>query len=200
LGILLLLFGVATAWSTRLLGEFVAADARARAVAQGLTPAQLNWKPRPAVWSVGQCLEHLSKANDVYLTAMALSLDGRTRHEVEEIKPGWFARYFIRNYIEPSTRTRRGRAPGKITPGENVAASILERFLGTNQQIREFVRRARHYDVNRIHFKNPFIGVIYFTVGTGLEVLSQHERRHLLQAERIREALLQHAARHRPQP
>ena len=46
--------------------------------------------------------------------------------------------------------------------------------------------RARGYDVNRIRFQNPFIPLIYFTVGTGLEIVSKHEHRHLLQAERIR--------------
>ena len=48
---------------------------------------------------------------------------------------------------------------------------------------------ALDYDLNRIRFKNPFVGIIRFTVGTGLEVMSRHERRHLLQAERIRAAL-----------
>jgi hypothetical protein len=45
------------------------------------------------------------------------------------------------------------------------------------------------YDVNRIRFRNPFIPVLRFTVGTGLEILSNHQRRHLLQAERVRESL-----------
>src|SRR5260221_10519529 len=45
--------------------------------------------------------------------------------------------------------------------------------------------RARNFDVNRVRFTNPFIPLIRFTVGTGLEILSKHERGHLLQAERI---------------
>jgi len=44
-----------------------AADRRAIALAQRLGPHQLNWKPAPDVWSVGQCLEHLCVANEVYL-------------------------------------------------------------------------------------------------------------------------------------
>jgi hypothetical protein len=39
-----------------------------------------------------------------------------------------------------------------------------------------------------VWFRNPFVPLIRFTVGTGLEILSKHERRHLLQAERIRES------------
>jgi len=181
----------APAWTLRLVSELNAADSRAIAVANALTPQQLNWKPGPAQWSVGQCLEHLSLANEVYLRAMSPALQGggRRRAVVSEITPGWFGRYFIRYYIEPSTKTRRTRAPRKIRPNPEVPASVLERFLRSNQAIREFIDRARHYDVNRIRFTNPFVAVVRFTVGTGLEITSRHERRHLLQAERIRRSL-----------
>ena len=62
------------AWCRRLIRELDAADVRAKAVAESLTPRQLNWKPSPAEWSVGQCLEHLSIANEVYMGAMAPAL------------------------------------------------------------------------------------------------------------------------------
>jgi len=177
------------AWSERLIRELDAADARAQAVARSLTLQQLNWKPSPAEWSVGQCLEHLSIANEVYLRAITPALEGHARAVVAEITPGWFGRYFIRNYIEPSPRTKRAPAPRKIQPNSEVPASVLERFLGSNRALREFIDRARHYDVNHIRFKNPFVGLIRWTVGTGLEITSKHEMRHLLQAERIRERL-----------
>jgi len=120
---------------------------------------------------------------------MSGSLEGRRAGLVAEIAPGWFGRWFIRTVIEPSPKTRRWRAPKKIRPGAQVPPTVLDRFHASNRAIREFMQRARHYDVNRIRFKNPFIGMIRFTVGTGLEILSRHERRHLLQAERIRAAL-----------
>ena len=181
--------GPAAAWLLRLNAELDAADQRGTAVAHGLTPQQLNWRRGPAEWSVGQCLEHLAIANEVYLRAMAGSLEGRRADLVAEITPGWFGRLFIRTVIDPSPTTRRWRAPKQIRPGAQVPPTVLARFHATNRAIREFMQRARHYDVNRIRFKNPFIGIIRFTVGTGLEIVSRHERRHLLQAERIRAAL-----------
>ena len=181
--------GPAPAWLLRLNSELDAADQRATAVAHGLTPLEVNWRRSPAEWSVGQCLEHLAIANEVYLRAMAGSLEGRRASLVAEIAPGWFGRLFIRTVIEPSPKARRRRATKKIRPDAQVPPTVLDRFHATNRAIREFMQRARHYDVNRIRFKNPFIGMIRFTVGTGLEILSRHERRHLLQAERIRAAL-----------
>jgi len=49
------------------------------------------------------------------------------------------------------------------------------------------VQDASDYDVNRIRFKNPFVPLLRFTVGTGLEILSKHQDRHLLQAERVKD-------------
>ena len=177
------------AWCLRLVSELSAADQRAIALANMLTPAQLNWRPEPGGWSVGQCLEHLAIANEVYLRAISDSLADRPHAVVQEIAPGWFGRWFIRNYIEPSSRTRRARAPGKIAPGARTDTSVLHRFLRSNEEAREVVRRAGSVDVNRIRFRNPFVPFIRFTVGTGLEIIAKHQRRHLLQAERIRQSV-----------
>jgi hypothetical protein len=174
-------------WCVRLMSELDEADRRASTLATTLTSRQLNWKPSQDTWSVGQCLEHLCIANEVYLSAMSSSLAARPLAVVQEITPGWFGRWFIRSYIEPSPDTRRARAPNKIGPGAQVEPSVLERFLSSNAKARELVRRAAKHNVNRIRFKNPFIPVLRFTIGTGLEILVRHQRRHLLQAERIRE-------------
>ena len=173
-------------WCVRVISELNASDARAIALAKTLTPHQLNWTPAPGVWSVGQCLEHLYVSNEVYLGPISTSLEGRQPAVVQEITPGWFGRWFIRNYIEPSSKIKRVRAPRKIRPGAQIDPSILDRFLDSNHRACNLVLRARNYDVNRIRFKNPFVPVIRFTVGTGLEIISKHQHRHLLQAERIR--------------
>ena len=172
-------------WAVRLLSEIDAADQRAVVLAKPLTLEQLNWKPSPGEWSIGQCLDHLCVANEVYVVAMERGLPGRPHGVAQEIAPGWFGRWFIRTAIEPSAQSRKGKAPRKIVPASNVDGTILDRFLRTNVKAREFVRRAAVYDVNRVRFQNPFVAIIFFTVGTGLEILVRHQRRHLLQAERV---------------
>jgi hypothetical protein len=175
-------------WCRRLLSELDAADRRAIALAKPLTPRELNWRSRPATWSIGQCVDHLRLTNDVYCPAISDSLSGRSPAVVDEITLGWFGGWFIRNYIEPSALTRRARAPRKVKPAVDADPFVLDRFLESNEAVRQVVRRAADYDVNRIRFRNPFLSVIHFTVGTGLEILLKHQQRHLLQAERVREA------------
>lgn len=173
-------------WCRRLIAELNDADARATALVKGLTSPQLNWHPSPDSWSIGQCVEHLCVTNHIYLEPIARGLVGGQLGVVEEIKPGWLGRWFIDRYIEPSPTGARRRSPRKIAPPSRVEPSVLRRFLTSNDRARELIRSAGSHDVNRVRFRNPFVPIIHFTVGTGFEILSRHQRRHLLQAERIR--------------
>ena len=181
-------------WAARAIDQLHQSDQRARRLAGDLTGDQLYWQPAPGVWSIGECLQHLLAANEVYLPPIARALEGRTPSPVQAITPGWFGRWFIRTAIEPSPRSRRSRAPRKITPPPAPDPAIVERFVRSNGDARDLVRRASPFDVNRIRFVNPFVPLVRFTVGTGIEIVWRHQNRHLLQAERVA-ALMRNAAR-----
>lgn len=176
------------AWSPRLVSELDAADRRAESVGKGLSAVQLNWQPSSGAWSIGQCLEHLRIANEVLLPPISISLEGRQHRTVDEICPGWFSRWFIRTYIAPNPGGTRARAPKKIAPAKQVDPIVLDELRRSNQAVRELIRRASDYDVNRIRYRNPFIPLLRFTVGTGLEIIVKHQSRHLLQAEGVRQS------------
>lgn len=173
-------------WCARLITELIDADARAERVARTLARDELNWRPRPDAWSVGQCLEHITIGNELYLDAIEAALTRNLNTgPVQDVTPGAFSRWFIRAYIEPSAQTKRATAPRKITPAASIEPGVLDRFLRSNERARALIRRASDYDVNRVRFRNPFVPLVRFTVGTGFVVLAGHQRRHLLQAERV---------------
>jgi hypothetical protein len=180
------------AWATQAIDELHGCDRSANQLARNLTAEQLNWRPAPAAWSIGQCLHHLYVTNEQYLPPIAKALDGRPVHPVPQITPGWFARFFIRNYIAPPSPggavKARARAPRQIAPAMNVDPSVLDQLLRTNDTARDLIRRAASLDVNRIRFQNPFVPLLRFSVGTGIEIVWKHQRRHLLQAERVRKS------------
>ena len=180
---------LAPAWSIRLAFELSANDQTAQTLAAGLTDGQLNWQPAPGSWSVGQCLEHLCITNEVYLTSISAALKEKPDSPVEQITPGRFGRWFIRSFAEPSPNSKRVPAPPKIRPAAHVDLAVLDRFLSGNKSCRELILRARGKNVNHIRFWNPFVLGVRFTVGTGLEIIASHERRHLLQAERVRDSV-----------
>src|SRR5690348_13447814 len=115
-------------WQRRLVADLDAADERARALAATLSMEQLNWKPEPHAWSVGQCLDHLCVSNETYIPPITDALKGCPVHPVDDITPSWVSRWFIRRYMEPRTDQPRARAPRRIQPtASRVDASILDR-------------------------------------------------------------------------
>jgi hypothetical protein len=176
-------------WSQDLIAELEASDRRAERLLTGLNVTQLNWRPAATAWSVGQCLEHLVAGNDLYLPAIADALKGQAPSRVPVVTLGWFSRQFIQRYIAESPEARKARAPRKIQPPSRVDPSVLDRFLRSNEAARALIVRASEYDVNRARFRNPFVPLIRFTVGTGLEIITRHQGRHLLQAERVRQSV-----------
>lgn len=173
-----------------ILDDLALSDQAAQRIAGGLSDAQVNWQPHEAAWSVAQCLDHLGRANTVYAAALQQALkESRAAKEAspQTIRPGWFGRYVIRSF-EPPPR-RKLRAPKKIVPASRIGRrEVLEAFLRSQEDMRAVIREAANLDLNRIRFRNPFIGFLRFTVGTGLLLITAHNRRHLWQAERVLES------------
>ena len=173
-------------WFARIAAELDAADARAMSLVSGVTSEQLNWKPDARSWSVGKCMEHLCLSNEVYVAPMLQALVRAPKGAADEMTPGWFGRGCIRSYIDPSTQTKRARAPRKATPASSrLDHSIAKRFIASNDAIRAVMARAREIDVNHVRFRNPYVPIIRFTIGTGLLIVARHNHRHLGQAERV---------------
>ncbi|HKO20031.1 MAG TPA: DinB family protein [Acidobacteriaceae bacterium] len=173
-------------WDVQLSESLNVSDEAAKRLAAGLNEEQFNWQPAPGRWSVGQCLEHLCITNEAYLPAIVGALREKPDAPVEQIVPGKIGGWFLRNFIEPSAQGKRAPAPPKIRPTARVGLSVVDRFLSGNLSCRDVILTARSKDVNRICFWNPLLKGIRFTVGTGFQIISEHERRHLLQAERVR--------------
>jgi hypothetical protein len=51
------------------------------------------------------------------------------------------------------------------------------------------IYETRDLDLNRLRFRNPFIGLLRYSVATALLVIGAHDRRHLWQAEQVRAAM-----------
>ena len=175
-------------WATRLAFELGGNDQTAQALLAGLSEEQLNWQPAAGAWSVEQCVDDLCITTEAYLPAIAAALVGKPQALVEEIRMGWLSSWFVREFVEPSPATKRVTAPRKIRPAARVGLSVLERFLASNRACRELMLHARSKNVNRIRFWNPFVPGVRFTVGTGFQIIASHGRRHLLQAERVRDS------------
>jgi len=149
---------------------------------------QANWQLNQGTsWSMWQCFDHLARINRVYCQALEAAVEhpGATREGTpQRVEPGLLASWFIKG-MEPPVRIRF-KALAKVTPTGAGEPQALEAFLESHApacHVLEFWDR-----VKRVRFKNPFVPLLRFTVGTGLMVINAHDRRHLWQAERVQDA------------
>jgi hypothetical protein len=169
---------------------FDAAERDAHALVTGLTEELGAWRAPPGSWSVSECIDHLATANRVYLHAMQGAADralsqGRPRRG--PARPGLIGGWFVRS-LEPPVKFK-GKAPRAIRPRTSPPlADAMSRFLESQDMVRAFLRRYSDIDLRGVRFPNPFIRGVRFSLATGLHVIAAHERRHLWQAWRVREA------------
>jgi hypothetical protein len=164
----------------------------ARAIVEGLTEAQGTARQSADAWSVAECLDHLATANRVYIDAMrqpaaAALAAGRMRRR--PALPGLIGGWFARSLEPPPKPGRKMKAPKKIRPRVGPPlADAFSAFLASQADVRTFLRTYAGIDLASVTFPNPFITGVRFSLATGLHVITAHERRHLWQARRAREA------------
>ena len=168
------------------------ADHEAKRLITELNHDQLNWQPNGgSAWSVAQCLEHLAQCNKIYVAAMREAARRSSPAMLARrgpIRPGWLGRLFIRA-LEPPPR-KKMKAQKKVTPTSTLRGSdVLNAFLAAHDDVRSLIEEARGIDLNAIRFRNPFVRLLPWTLGTGLLVIDAHDRRHLWQARQVVQAM-----------
>jgi uncharacterized damage-inducible protein DinB len=170
--------------------QLEAAERDAQALTEGLTEEQGQWRARPDSWSVAECLDHLAATNRVYLAAMQQgAARGRKNGQMHHRAPrpgfigGWFARF-----LEPPVKVRI-KASRSIRPrAAPRLADASASFRAAQNDVRAFLKAQADLDLAGIRFPNPFLPGVRFSLATGLHVITAHERRHLWQAWRVRNA------------
>jgi hypothetical protein len=175
----------------RILDDVNDADRVAEHLAASCTDEQFHWRPRGGTgWSIAECLDHLATINAFYVKAIQPGVDrARTRGWARQgpLKPGFFGALFI-NSLEPPVK-RRLRAPRGMQPrAAKGRDEILADYRAAHDAVRRLIMDAAEIDANRARYRNPFLKVLNFRVSTGLGVIAAHDRRHLWQAEQVRQA------------
>jgi len=174
----------------QILDEIDNADRAAELLVSSLSDAQFHWQPDEGRrWSIAQCLEHLAAINTLYGGAIRKAVDN-ARHRgwsrTGPLAPGPFGRWFIRSQ-EPPVK-HRVRAPGRVRPAAKLSRDdVMRRYRESNEALRHLTRAAATIDANRATYPNPFLKLLRVKVATGLRVLPAHERRHLWQADQVRQ-------------
>ncbi|MDQ1472903.1 MAG: hypothetical protein QOJ99_4383 [Bryobacterales bacterium] len=173
----------------RILTDFTSNETALREVMGGLSEKQLNWEAGAGKsWSILQCVSHLALSNESYTGGIRSVLRPDAPRGRDPVRPSAPGAIFLKK-LEPPVR-QKVRAPEKIVPLTSLAKeSVLTAFAQTHNQIQNLVQEVAELDLNRLKFRNPLLPLLRVRVGTALLIMAAHERRHLWQAQRVREAV-----------
>lgn len=177
----------------RFLAEFTSIEEEANELTSGFTNEAFVWRPSPDRWSVGECIEHLNVAGFLLLPQLRAAIDqaharGVTGSAPKESTSPRFTlleRLFIRS-MSPEVKIRL-RTPGAYRPiAELEVEATVERFCGLQQELRRVATDAASLDLRRVRVTSPANRFLRMGLGAWLESTAVHERRHLLQAQKVR--------------
>ncbi len=145
--------------------------------------AQRRWKPGDDEWSISECLDHLISTGYLYYPrledAIAAAPDDNTAAPYE---PSVLAKLFIWTVSPDAGIKVRAFEPFEPKHTDQ-DVDILQMFDGQQEELLDIIHRADRVNINGGKFITP--GLVRLTVGEGLTMVVQHQRRHMLQIDRL---------------
>ncbi len=154
-----------------------------------LSAEQINWKPSAEIWSVGQCFDHLIKANSLFFPELERIAGGERKNSFwENYSP---LSSFFGNLLVNSLKKdeRKFKAPSKaIVPPSEIDAKIIEQFAAHQAEVIERIKQTDAADWQKTKITSPFMKLMTYKLADGYRVIIEHERRHVRQAKRAMQA------------
>ena len=167
--------------------EAIASRERIAAMVRPLNAAKLNEHPEPDGWSVGQVLEHLCRADELYAVPMAQLLS-RTRPDAAAAAREWKSSLvggLIASSLSNPKPLKRG--PRAFRPGPTPRNGVAESFLTGEKRFERAMDDALGYDWRAIRIGSPALPswAPKMNLGDGFRIHVVHVTGHGRQIERL---------------
>ncbi|MEO7456491.1 MAG: DinB family protein [Gemmatimonadaceae bacterium] len=151
-----------------------------------LDGGQLNERPEPVGWSIGEVLEHLCVSDGVYEPKMKqLILTARRDAAApnREWKPSFLGGLITRGL----QGTRKVRTFKVFEPGATPRGGVLEAFLAMQQSVLTMMNDAETVDWNKVRIASAVMPWFApkMNLGDAFRIHAVHAVRHTAQVERL---------------
>ena len=170
----------------QLRAESIASRERIAAMVRPLDPAQLNEHPEPKGWSVGQVLEHLCRADELYDAPFAALMRSAPRDAgaaAREWKSSFIGGLIAGSLLKP----KRLKGPKAFQPGPTPRNGVVETLLARELKFVAAMDAASAYDWRALRIGSPALPswAPKMNLGDGFRIHIVHLTRHSHQIERL---------------
>ena len=155
----------------------------------GLSEAQFNWQPAPGRWSMAGCFDHLNKsASQLFIPMIDKAIAAGRAQNLKSDGPfaySAFERWMIRTNDAPAKT--RFKAPKNVQPSPHLSLDqVRDEFVRWQDEFGKRLREADGFDLRRVKQVWP-IWPLKWSLGSFLQMMLAHERRHVWQAREVRQ-------------
>jgi hypothetical protein len=170
----------------QLRAEAIATRERIAAMVRPLDSAKLNEHPESKGWSVGQVLEHLRIADELYEAPLAALLSRSPRDAgapARNWKPSFIGGLIAKGLLNPKPLN----GPKVFRPGPTPRNGIVEELLAHEMEFVTEMDDAASYDWRALRIRSPALPAWApkMNLGDGFRIHVVHLTRHSRQIERL---------------
>lgn len=155
-----------------------------------LSGAQLNERPEPNGWSVGEVLEHLCVSDELYIPKMTALIAG-ARRDAGAANREWKPSFLGRMIAGALEKPRKVRAMKVFQPGASPRNGVLESFLAIQLSVLRAMDDASGVDWRSLRLGSAALPswAPTMNLGDAFRIHAVHSVRHAGQIERVAGAL-----------
>ncbi len=167
----------------------LATHERIASIARPLDPEQLNRRPPDGGWSVGQVLEHLCRATEVYEKPLQMLLR-EARVDAAAAAREWSPSLFGRLLVNSLAAPRKLPATKGISPSATPRPGVLEAFLAMQSTLASRIAETGTYDWRALRMSSQVVPrvlrpIVRLNLGDVFSIFVVHAERHTRQMERV---------------
>jgi hypothetical protein len=161
----------------------------AESITHGLSRRQFQWRPAPARWSIGECFVHMNIVNVTALPAIEAGI-AQGKPGQGPFRYGFLMRKFIASQ-EPPVKSKFKAPKVFLPPSETDLEQTMAEYRRVQAELKRLSRLADGLHLSRTKIKMPALPaalrtLIRIPLGGQLHLTTTHDRRHLWQAEQVR--------------
>lgn len=175
---------------TKLVESLESAQSKLRSLSD--TVSEADWSKHPArdAWSAADCVEHLNLTSRAYVPRLREALESARLMRKPQAKEYHmdFAGRMLAFMMRPMKhigkfKIGRVKTTGPFTPrGGQTRQQLLSDFVLLQSDLIRILRSADGLPIDQVKVQSPF-GKMRYNAYSALEIVAQHEHRHLQQAE-----------------
>ena len=152
----------------------------------GLKEDQLNRKPSPDKWSIGECIDHLVVSHEQYLNKIRKTNieNPPSGKGLISYKHSLFGKLLI-NAVAPET-TRKVKTFKVFKPNHKlINVGVVDNYYRSLDELIDIAGKFEGYDLNKIRISSPISSFIRLNLGDAFMIHLNHDRRHINQANNV---------------